>query len=502
MHDVSFMSFSFLPRMCFLGFAGSLLLFLACSGGEPGSGSSTSSSSGGNGGAADGSTPIDPDAGNSTDGASTTTIVESLERRGFALGNGSFDVIDITQCCQTNCSGNNPTSPYAAFYVPPAPGQTTPEANPRPDGKSNAYRLRADEAIVFVGKTAPKAAYFGFTPYLMDRDDNGTRKPIFASLAETLNDDVIATSAAPGAPPFEQTTAIIAAADATTVLSVTDALVEGGVAKSAINTLIFDPAKAHFGLEPNADTFGVLFRLALVEDAAKRKAFLDAPGGSGGSVWRVTPKAPAASAPLAAAAPRTKSTDDKELALRPAVQRLSDAISAAYPTFVSQPVLVIDGEADPNTCIEKNRFCAGDNRDTNYPLMAPRDLFPTDDDFYVVFGVDHQVSGKTTYANFSVYAVEHLVGIASIASDQYPGSAQRYLLPTDPDAPKLYAWKIARACNGEMHCLEIPKGACPTGIDNGAMGLIAFRTYLEPTTKTAPDMATLVRDRILRFRKP
>jgi hypothetical protein len=354
--------------------------------------------------------------------------------------------------------------------------------------------LRSDEAILFVGQTPPEAAYYGFTPYLMDRANaQGARSPIFASLSETLNDRVIGT-AGPNA--FESKTAIIAGADAATTDAIKNALIQSGLSANAINVIVFDPALSHFGLDANADTFGVLFRLALVKDQAKKDAFLKAPGGN---VWRVTPPAPS-SVPLPSPTARNKSADSSELALKPAVKRLADAIVAANPLYDAAPLLVDAGTSDPVGCIGQLKFCAGDNRDTTYPTMIPRVLFASDDDFYVVYGVDHQVSGKVTYANASVYALEHLVGLKSVASDKYPGSAQKYL-PTDVDAPKLYAWKIARVCNGEPFCLEIPKGACPTGIDNGAAGWISFRTYLEPSSNTAPDPSTLVRDGILRFTK-
>jgi len=34
------------------------------------------------------------------------------------------------------------------------------------------------------------------------------------------------------------------------------------------------------------------------------------------------------------------------------------------------------------------------------------------------------------------------------------------------------------------------------------LGMLALRTYLEPTTNTAPGPATRARDRVVRFRKP
>ena len=68
--------------------------------------------------------------------------------------------------------------------------------------------------------------------------------------------------------------------------------------------------------------------------------------------------------------------------------------------------------------------------------------------------------------------------------------ARRNIRSTDVDAPKPYAWKIAAsACNGEPFCLEVPKGACPTGIENGSgrrLDLVPARAS-EPSTTTAPD---------------
>lgn len=427
--------------------------------------------------------------------AAAVSLPAALQARGFTVQSGSFEFLDMSSCCQTTCSGNNPSSPYAAFFVPPAPGQPPPP-NARPDGTASSFRLRADEALVYLGTTAPEAAYYGFTPYLMERSNaQGTAKPIFASISETLNQLVITTE---GPSPFEQRAAIIVAADATTASLARQALVASGVLDRAINVLTLDPAVGRFGLSATSDAFGVLFRLALVTDPAKRAAFLANPGGT---LLRITPTTPRALAPLPSPQPRPKATSPSELALRPAVTRLGDAITASYPGYTATAVSVDEGTPDPASCIANLTFCAGDNPDTNYPGTSPRVLFTSDDDFYVVYGVNHALTSKTTYTNASVYALEKLVGLKSVASDQYPGSAQRYL-PTDAAAPTLYAWKLARRCAPlEPFCLEIPKGGCPTGMPNGALGTITFRTYLEPSSKTAPLPSTLVRDRVLAFKK-
>lgn len=424
------------------------------------------------------------------------TLPQALQARGFQVQSGVFKFLDLSNCCVTNCSGNNPSSPYAAFFVPPAPGQTAPNPNAEPDGTSASYRLRADEAIVYLGALPPEAAYYGFTPYLMERADaQGARHSIFASLSDTLNHLVVTSE---GASPFEHRAAIVFSADATTAELARQSLIASGVAASAINLLVLDPAKARLGLGANADAFGVLFRLALVEDPIKRAAYLANPGGQ---LLRITPTTPRALNPLPSPQKRPQATSPTETILRPALNRLGDAITAAHPGYTARDLAVDEGVPNPGNCIANLTYCAGDNPDTNYPGIAPRVLFSSDDDFYIAYGVNHDLTGKTSYNNVSVYALEHLVGLVSVASDQYAGSARSYL-PADPAAPMLFAWKIARTCGPlEPFCLEVPKGGCPTGIPNGALGTLTFRTYLEPSSRTAPLSSTLLRDRILLFKK-
>lgn len=437
----------------------------------------------------------DPGPAETTTSSQLVTLDQALAARDFIVQPGSFEFLDLSSCCETMCSGNNPSSPYAALFVPPGPDQTAPNPSPREDGRSSSYRLRHDEAIVVVGRTPPQAAYYGFTPYLMSRAaTDGTEKTVFASLAETLNQLAIKTTGGT----FEATTAVIVAADRKTYAAARAALVDSGIPGSAINLITLDPAIGRFGLDAGTDTFGVLFRMALVADPAKELAYETDPGAT---VYRITPRTKGAFAKLGSPPARPKATSPKETSLRPAVDRLGDAIVAAHPGFTARAVSVDDGVPDPMGCITDVTFCGGDNRDTTYPGTNVRVVFSDPEDFYVVYGVDHVKTGKTAYSNASVYALDKLVGLASVASDEYPGSARAYL-PADPDADRLYAWKLARACHGEPFCLEIPYGTCPTGMPDGALGTINFRTYLEPSSKTAPLPSTLVRDRVLVFKRP
>lgn len=442
--------------------------------------------------------PIDDATADHASGADAPAVAVSsaaLAAAGYTVQSGRFSFLDMSACCAGSCAGNNPSSPYAAFFVPPAPGGI-PDPNTAPDGMSNSFRLRDDEAIVFVGTTPPEVRYFGFTPYLTDRArPGGARRSVAASLSETLNQLVIRTA---GGGVFGARTAVIAAMTDTARNAAASALVAAGMPLSAINTIVFDPKVVVPGLGEGADTLSVLFRVAVPKDRAALDAFVASPGAS---VYRLTPKTKQTGAPLAVSA-RPKNVTSTETALAPAVDRLRAAIVAANPGFVAQDLGVDDGVPDPAACIAGTDVCAFDNRDTTYPGISPRVLFPNDDEFYVAYGVDHQVAGKVSYANVSVYAMEHLVGLESVASPRYPGSAQSFLGAADADATKLFAWRIARTCGSDPYCMTVPKGGCPDGIENKKLGSIAFRTYLEPSSKTAPLPSTLVRDRILRFRKP
>lgn len=418
-----------------------------------------------------------------------TPVEEALAARGFVVGRGTFEFLDMSDCCELSCAGNNPASPYASFFVPPAPSEA-PSSDARPDGTANFVRLRADEAIVFVGPLPPPAKYFGFTPYVMDRSGPlGVRRPVFASLSETLNDQVIASQAG--------RTAVIAAADSTTVARVKEGLLAAGVPEAALNVIVLDPALGRFGLDERGDTFGVLFRLAVPDDTAQMQAYVSAPGGE---VYRLTPEASAPSAPLPSPPARPKDLARTEASLAGAVERLEAAIKAAHAGFDATSLPLGDGIYDPAACLASLRLCLGDNRDTHYPSTTPSILFTSDEDFFVVYGVDHAAVGKATYSGISVYALRKLVGVAGVTSEKFAGSAARYL-PGDVDAPRLYAYVLARTCAGRTHCLEVPRGDCPSGIDDGKVGILATRPYLEPGTHTGPAPTTLIRDRVLRFRR-
>jgi hypothetical protein len=442
----------------------------------------------------DASVPTDT-ADAAPSGSDAGSLADALEGAGFDLAPASFEAIDLAGCCDPDrsCSGNNPTSPYLAVYAPRGPGQTDANTAERSDGTSGSYRLRADEAIVIVGTTPPPAAYFGLTPYMMTRADaTGARSSVFASLSETLNDAVITTS---GATAFSAPFAVIATGDATTDASVRAALIASGVDDAAINTVTFDPTVVRFGLGADDDELGLLFRYALPEDATAGAAWVTSPGAM---VLRVTPRTPTTT-PLPAPLARSKGTAVEGATLAAALDRLEAALRADSASRTIRDFTVTDGDVDPSMCIAGLSSCAGDNRDTIYPHTGVFVLGRGDSVW--VFGVNHAATGKATYANASVYSIDHLAGLAGVSSRAWAGSAERWL-PGDPDAGSLFAWRIARDCGTDTDCLEIPTTECPTGAPYAAALTIAFRAYLEPGTGTGPDASTLVRERAFLVQAP
>lgn len=156
-----------------------VLVFAGC--GEAAVTTTTTTGEGGHGGVSS--------AGGSGGGQALpeAKLPEAFEAEGFTTQPGMFSFIDITDCCDSFCFGNNPASPYASVALPPGPGQVAENPATTDDGMSTAWRLRADEAVVLVGQLPPPAAYMSFTAYLYDRADAATpsgRRVVFASLGE------------------------------------------------------------------------------------------------------------------------------------------------------------------------------------------------------------------------------------------------------------------------------------------------------------------------------
>jgi hypothetical protein len=248
----------------------------------------------------------------------------------------------------------------------------------------------------------------------------------------------------------------------------------------------------------------VLFRVAefASSTAAQGAAWVTGPHGS---LLRVTPAVEPTPDPLAPVV-RSESASPTENtpSLEASVAALRAAILAQYPSMTATSLTVIDRGLDPAACISQGTNCEGDNPDTNYP-HSTFDRWPgSDGDFYVIYGVNHAMTGKTRYSAFTVIALDHAIGVAGMTSAEYAGSAAAFV-PTDPNVALLYACRVATSCAGVPPgecCLAVPDAACPAGVAPDAVFGFWFRTYLDPTSDTAPDPATLMPESVIKLTSP
>lgn len=157
---------------------------------------------------------------------------------------------------------------------------------------------------------------------------------------------------------------------------------------------------------------------------------------------------------------------------------------------------------DPETCLRSLTNCLGEVSDTTY-AAGPRSvarggeplrLSEEPSEYFIAYGVNHEASGKATYANLVVQNQARQAGVADFTSRQMARSAERYL-PGHPDADKLFAVKVARACQQEPYCIEVPTSFPGVGLDESL--LFVFRAYLEPGRSVASAPSELLTERVL-----
>ena len=119
-------------------------------------------------------------------------------------------------------------------------------------------------------------------------------------------------------------------------------------------------------------------------------------------------------------------------------------------------------------------------------------------EFIIVYGVNHVATGKATYSNFAIYGADAFNGVGMITDVDFNGTAEEYI-PDNPDAKYLYVYKVARNCEGDHHCYEVPYGPGGYGIESDQPLFIAWRSYLEESTRTGPSNSEIVYDRAIKF---
>ena len=459
-----------------------------------------------------------------------------LQQAGFSLTPGDFKAHDLVQ---ETCTGKIPQAatnswPNVTFFLefPPHPGVT-----PLPGG--GYWQLGKDEAIILVGQTPPPALFFSYQVFAITVP--GIQNSRGLAVGDAVNIETINTI---GPDKFNQPIVYIITGNRETERQVRAAARKAGYPDAIINVETIAPVIAPLGAGATGSWFAFAHRIAAPLD---KEALKDYARNQLYQAFRVTPAQPLADDPEPVPVLRVRGTGHTEMPLYPSLKLLRQAILDRYAgmtaeeldTKITQTNQPPDGHEaiaeKPYVALQRGKDAWGASRDnasiTSYPNFRLRDGA---NEFVIVYGANHQTTGKATYASFTPYVdKDRWFGLqdGTITSNNYdaggqPGdSARRFLCAgtgTCPaDVQYLYAWKVARHCNGEDFCMELkaefvdsdgqpyecnlydwykdpttPIG--PFDLDAADMN-ITWRTYVEPATNVGPDDNELLYDRAIYF---
>lgn len=373
-------------------------------------------------------------------------------------------------------------------------------------------QLEPYDAVIFIGKTPPPVAYFSFTGFVFDRyqGEGKERKQIFSSIGDTINQSRVNTLDKKH--PFDKEVIIVMTADRVTNERVQNAAKQAGFPQSIMNTMVVPSSVVKLGKDEKADTLLFVERMYLPANQDDLNNYMDT-SSQWASVFYVTyPVKPAKVDPYPAPEMLVRGTGRTEVDLLPALDTLESAIIAANPGY--QPDKLQSGIwlLEWLDGFQRGTNLIGECRDTVYLKTRDFKLGDSPEDFLIVFGVNHEATGKSTYSNFTLYHSAMELGLAGKNSRELSGSAEGYDLGKYQALSKyLYAFKVARNCSGfpATECLEvkqIPVGDCLFGdcCPRGSLGddlFLGFRAYVEPETGVGPNWFEILWDRAIHFKK-
>lgn len=438
----------------------------------------------------------------------TDKFVNNLVKKGFDVKEGEYKELDFMDlyCSGTidSCNGNNANNRYLAAVVPPLEGQAD-------TAFEFLFRIRRNEAIVVVGPTPPPCDYYSYVSLLYSRYEEGwgptNSHKIFSSFGDPLNRFIIKTTGGD----FNKNVFLVYTADRKTNRAVRAAAKRAGFPDRVFNTVVIPSSilKTNDALDETADQVIIGQRTALWKDGSDDGGgYIEHPGVR---VFRITPP-DGSHDPLPMPRQMVRGSGSTEFDLGPAVEKLREAILDQNGTLVAQELITDQWVLQSPIAIQTLTDALGDSSDTTY--LYTRQLFKlTDnpDDFLIVYGPNHQKTGKAVYHSITIYSGYKACGIATAYDHCYAddclafsGSADVYLPNEAPKiAGKLYAVKVARHCGeNDPYCLEVPIAGCGEGTQLDDEMFVGFRAYIDPKTKTGPSYTELLFDRVIHFTPP
>jgi hypothetical protein len=354
-------------------------------------------------------------------------FLKEVERAGFKWQEGTFSFYDLIQkACEKKiftAMGNNPW-PNAYFTLQlPNPAEA--------DYKlpySLMWQMRQDEAIVLIGQTPSSIRYFSFQSWVQlsptsaadPQNVLANRTLIGSAFGDTVNNLTIHTI---GPDPYDRPLVYIITANKQTEQLVSKLVLNAGFPQAVINVEHLSTVIAPLGIGPEGSILIMAMRNAVpldqtaYEDYVRRSIDGDPLNGPF-RVFRITPTTGIAPDPYTVPKLRVRGTGQSELDLYPALKSLEKAIIAkeglrvpALPyqkltgRFWQDPMAnkQLEWIDEPWAGMQIGNYSYLGTRDTNYIQTYPYFKLRSDvDEYVIVYGVNHQKTGKTTYASFSV----------------------------------------------------------------------------------------------------
>jgi hypothetical protein len=441
-------------------------------------------------------------------GIDSNTTIQSFEDQGFVVGQGKMQTVDAIGLYDAgitpSCYAINPSAPYMAFKVPKAPDQTTSNTisdapiNPENKGLWLDFRIRPDEAFVYIGMTPPACDYFSYTGYVAMKYFAHTNEShrVYASLGDALSAARLKEEPAYQDNVFSQPIIVILTANKDADQKARDALLKAGYPEEIIHTLVIPEPLVKMGLDARTDTLSTLHRVAFFHNADEGAAYMNS---TPGMVYRLTPRTEAEPDYYEIPALIPRGTGDvRELELLDDLEELRQAIVDRYEGYAIEDLTTQIWIFEGYDGIQRGIDALGDIRDTVYLNTTNTILGDTPGESIIVYGVNHVATGKATYANFGLYGLKALNGIQGVSNHDYTGTAEEYI-PDNPNAQYLYVARITREDDGGVATSVIPSGIGAHGIEPDELCFVGYRAYVEPETSVGPAWNELVYDRAIKI---
>jgi hypothetical protein len=404
-----------------------------------------------------------------------------------------------------NAFGNNPESVYGFIWFHKVP----------------LFQMSEIDAIMWLGCTPPDLEYFSFRSYMFSTALEPFPKrieseiPIFASLGDSVNNLRFHTSGGSVSPNnLNKTGGLIISANIPTAQIITDTLISNGFPENSMNydwmpsSILNMSSVPHTPFDGNMiqEAYQMLYRVSIFHNEEDGERYTN-------SAFPIRMFHPPSTiekdlAPLPTQIEKGTGTNENEYE-NDLNSLTSETISFWENKQCHQTRQVqlypIDIEGILN-CIPNGINCGGDNRDAAYfsDYDASYTLQPEGNaSFLMVTGVNHNVSGKATYANLVVESAPQDQGVFNVScngrvgvnSNVYEGTASIFA-PDLENTNALYAFAVSRNCtalsllagDGELGCLDVTSDM----VSETDPFRVVSRAYLEAATTTGPSYDELL----------